>query len=299
MERFCVFMIRSMTGYGRAQKVIDGKDILVEIRSINHRFFDFNARVPRSYGYLEEKLKSLVAASISRGKVEIFVTVNLVDGTDEQIKVNLPLAKSYLDAINELAENFELRNDATAMSLTRFSDIFIVNKVQEDEDKIWLAVKEVAEEALDAFIKMREVEGEKLRADILSRGETIISAVEKIEARSPEIVSAYRTRLTEKIKAVLEDKNIDEARIVTEAAIFADKVAVDEETVRLRSHIAQMNEMLDSSDAIGRKFDFLVQEMNREINTIGSKNLDLVITGIVVDVKSELEKIREQIQNIE
>ncbi len=292
-------MIRSMTGYGRAQKIIDGKDILVEIRSINHRFFDFNARVPRSYGYLEEKLKSLVSESILRGKVEIFVTVNLVDGTDEQIKVNLPLAKSYLDAIDELAENFALRNDATAMSLTRFFDIFIVNKVQEDEDVIWSAVKEVAEEAVAAFIKMREAEGEKLRADIKSRGETIISAVEKIEARSPEIVSAYRTRLTEKIKAVLEDKNIDEARIVTEAAIFADKVAVDEETVRLRSHIAQMNEMLESSEAIGRKFDFLVQEMNREINTIGSKNLDLVITGIVVDVKSELEKIREQIQNIE
>lgn len=292
-------MIRSMTGYGRAQKIIDGKDILVEIRSINHRFFDFNARVPRNYGYLEEKLKSLVSQSISRGKTEVFVTVNLIDGTDEQIKVNLPLAKSYLDAINDLAENFGIRNDVTAMALTRFSDIFIINKVQEDEEKIWSSVKEVAEEAISAFVKMREVEGAKLREDIKSRGETILAAVEKIEKRSPEIVSAYRTRLTERITQVLEDKNIDEARIVTEAAIFADKVAVDEETVRLRSHIAQMNEMLDSSDAIGRKFDFLVQEMNREINTIGSKNLDLVITGIVVDIKAELEKIREQIQNIE
>ncbi len=292
-------MIRSMTGYGRAQKIIDGKDILVEIRSINHRFFDFNARVPRNYGYLEEKLKSLVSQSISRGKTEVFVTVNLIDGTDEQIKVNLPLAKSYLDAINDLAENFGIRNDVTAMALTRFSDIFIINKVQEDEEKIWSSVKEVAEEAISAFVKMREVEGAKLREDIKSRGETILAAVGKIEKRSPEIVSAYRTRLTERITQVLEDKNIDEARIVTEAAIFADKVAVDEETVRLRSHIAQMNEMLDSSDAIGRKFDFLVQEMNREINTIGSKNLDLVITGIVVDIKAELEKIREQIQNIE
>ena len=292
-------MIRSMTGYGRAQSQKNGRDITVEIKSVNHKYFEFNCRTPRGYGYLEEKLNKLFSENVGRGKIDCFVTINEIGETGGTVTVDRELAKSYVDALRNEAEYLGLSDDLRLSSLLRFSDIFTVEREEADEEQVWQDVKAVADEALAAFIAMRTAEGEKLKNDVKSRGERIIELVGKVEARSPEIVSAYRKRLTDRIKEVLEDRSIDEARVVTEAAIFADKIAVDEETVRLRSHISQMNKMLDSSDAIGRKLDFLLQEMNREANTTGSKNSDLDITNTVVEIKSELEKIREQIQNIE
>lgn len=292
-------MIRSMTGYGRGHQVKNGRDITVELRSVNHKYFEFNSRTPRGYAFLEEKLKSFFHQGISRGKVDCFVTINDVGGETETVTLNAELAKNYLLALRNVSEELCLRDDLSLSTLLRFPDVFRVADKELDEEQVWVDVSEVAEEALDAFVAMRTAEGVKLRDDVLSRGERILNMVSQVEARSPEIVSAYRKRLTDKIAEVLGDRNIDESRIITEAAIFADKIAVDEETVRLRSHIGQLHTMLSGDLAIGRKLDFLVQEMNREINTIGSKNSDLVITGIVVDIKSEIEKIREQIQNIE
>lgn len=292
-------MIRSMTGYGRGHQVKNGRDITVELRSVNHKYFEFNTRTPRGYAFLEEKLKSFFHQGISRGKVDCFVTINDVGGETETVTLNAELAKNYLLALRNVSEELCLRDDLSLSTLLRFPDVFRVADKELDEEQVWVDVSEVAEEALDAFVAMRTAEGVKLRDDVLSRGERILNMVSQVEARSPEIVSAYRKRLTDKIAEVLGDRNIDESRIITEAAIFADKIAVDEETVRLRSHIGQLHTMLSGDLAIGRKLDFLVQEMNREINTIGSKNSDLVITGIVVDIKSEIEKIREQIQNIE
>lgn len=292
-------MIRSMTGYGRGHQVKNGRDITVELRSVNHKYFEFNSRTPRGYAFLEEKLKSFFHQGISRGKVDCFVTINDVGGETETVTLNAELAKNYLLALRNVSEELCLRDDLSLSTLLRFPDVFRVADKELDEEQVWVDVSEVAEEALDAFVAMRTAEGVKLRDDVLSRGERILNMVSQVEARSPEIVSTYRKRLTDKIAEVLGDRNIDESRIITEAAIFADKIAVDEETVRLRSHIGQLHTMLSGDLAIGRKLDFLVQEMNREINTIGSKNSDLVITGIVVDIKSEIEKIREQIQNIE
>ena len=218
---------------------------------------------------------------------------------DETVSIDTALASGYVNALRNAADELCLRDDLTLSTLLRFSDIFTVTKAAVDEEQLWLDVMEVATEAAANFVKMREIEGEKLKADVINRGEKILELVSKVEARSPELVTAYRKRLTDKITEVLADRNIDEARIVTEAAIFADRIAVDEETVRLRSHVAQLNTILESNEPIGRKLDFLLQEMNREANTTGSKNSDLEITNTVVDIKSELEKIREQIQNIE
>ena len=292
-------MIRSMTGFGRAQATVDGRDILVEIRSVNHRFFEFSCRVPRAYGYLEEKLKSFLQTKISRGKVDVGVTIITVEGADAQVEVNRPLAKSYADALRVLREELDLRDDLSVTALARFPDIFTVRKKQEDEDEIWDDVKAVLEEAAGRFVAMREAEGERLRGDCLSRLAAIEAAVGTVEQRSPTVVAEYRERLASRLREVLEDKNIDEQRVLTEAAIFADKTAVAEETVRLRSHIAQFRDIIGLDEPVGRKLDFLVQEFNREANTIGSKAQDLDIARIVVDVKSEIEKIREQIQNIE
>ncbi len=292
-------MIRSMTGYGRSQMIINGRDILVEIRSVNHRYYEYNSRVPRAYNYIDEKLKALLKSGISRGKVDVSVTINNIEGRDTEVAVNKGVAEGYINALRGVADELCVADDLTLSNLIRLPDVFIVQKTPDNEDEIWNDVSKVAEEALSRFVAMREIEGEKMRNDVLSKADFIIEMVGKVEELSPKTVESYRERLYKKLSEVLEGKDIDQQRIVTEAAIFAEKIAVDEETVRLRSHISQLRELVNSNESIGRKLDFIVQEMNREVNTIGSKAQDLNITKIVVDMKAELEKIREQIQNIE
>ncbi len=295
-------MIRSMTGYGRSQAVVDTMNITVELKSVNHRYFEFNSRVPRNYGFLDEKLKSYIGSRVSRGKVECYVSVENLEDDEIEILVNHSLAQSYLSALKELADRNELtlRDDLAISSLARYNDVFTVHKQEADEEKIWNAVKCVAEKAVDKFIEMRETEGSKLKNDVLSRADLIIEKVSVIEERSPETVKEYSQKLLTRMREALGDNiHIDEQRILTEAAIYADKVAVAEETVRLSSHMSQLKLFLVSDEAIGRKMDFLVQEMNREANTIGSKAQDVEIARAVLDIKAEIEKIREQIQNIE
>ncbi len=304
-------VIRSMTGYGRAQKILNGRDILVEIRSVNHRYYEYSSRIPRTYNYIDEKLKALLKTGISRGKVEINVTISNIESRDTEIKLNKGLAEEYLkvlkdfgDEMNEKYVDYDkfndyVEDDLTLSKLIKLPDIFTVQKTPDDEEQVWDDVKEVAEEALAKFVSMRETEGDKLRSDVLEKSEMILGMVCEVEKISPQTVENYRNKLYQKLSEILEGKDIDEQRIITEAAVFAEKIAVDEETVRLRSHISQLRDMLDSADPIGRKLDFIVQEMNREVNTIGSKAQDLNITKIVVDMKAEIEKIREQIQNIE
>lgn len=288
-----------MTGYGRKQAVTGGMHITAEIKSVNHRYFEFSARVPRAYGFLEEKLKSYIQSLISRGKVECYIQIDNLEEEDCIVEVNHSLAKGYYDALKDLAQRYELRDDISVSLLSRYSDIFSVHKAEADEEKIWESVKGVVAEAVSSFIKMRETEGEKLKNDILSRCDTIIEKVEFIEERSPETVREYNDKLLARIKDVLSDVQVDEQRILTEAAVYADKIAVAEETVRLRSHISQLRDFMESEEAIGRKTDFLVQEINREANTIGSKAQDVAIAKKVIDIKAEVEKIREQVQNIE
>lgn len=292
-------MIKSMTGFGKAQEIIDGMSISVEIKSVNHRYFDFSSRVPRTYGFLDEKLKTYIQSKVSRGKIECCVSIEALEIQDCVVSVNHSLAAGYIAALKEIGERYSLRDDITVSSVAKYHDIFSVHKSEADEERIWNAVKCVADKAIDSFITMREKEGEKLKEDILSRCDLILSLVSYIEERSPETVKEYNGKLLERMKAVLDEVQVDEQRILTEAAIYADKIAVAEETVRLRSHISQMHEFMDSDVAIGRKMDFLVQEFNREANTIGSKAQDTEIAKRVIDIKAEIEKIREQVQNIE
>ncbi|MGN0478834.1 MAG: YicC/YloC family endoribonuclease [Hominenteromicrobium sp.] len=292
-------MLKSMTGYGRCEETVNGRHITVELKSVNHKYFEFSPRVTRGYGFLEDKLKTYVQSRVARGKIDLYLSIETLEDSDVVVHVNHSLAAGYIAAFRELSERYNLPDSVTVNSLSRYSDIFSVHKAPEDEDAIWADVRAVAEKAVDAFIAMREAEGRRLYADILSRASTIIEIVGKIEARSPETVKEYRERLETKLREVLADTTIDEQRILTEAAIFADKVAVAEETVRLRSHFDQLRAFLDSEEPSGRKMDFLVQEMNRETNTIGSKASDSQIAYMVVDIKAEIEKIREQIQNIE
>ncbi len=292
-------MIRSMTGFGRAQASVEGYNITVEIRSVNHRYFEFYAKIPRTYAFLEEKVKSTLSGGISRGKVECSVQIEATADESVVVTVNEPLARGYVNAIDSISEMFGINNDISAMSVARFSDVLSISKAPVDEDALWEKVEPVVKAALEGFISMRETEGAKLKADVLSRAETILNNVAYIEERSPETVKQYSEKLLERMRNVLEDVQVDEARILTEAAIYADKIAVAEETVRLRSHIEQLDNMLNSNEAIGRKLDFLVQEINREANTIGSKAQDVDIARRVIDIKAEVEKIREQIQNIE
>ncbi len=292
-------MIRSMTGFGRAQEIIDGMSISVELKSVNHRYFDFSARVPRTYGFLEEKLKTYIQSLVARGKIECYVSIEALEIEDCIVSVNHSLAAGYIAALKEIGERYGLTDDITIGSVAKYHDIFSVHKSEADEERIWNAVKSVADRAVASFVAMREKEGAKLKDDILSRCDTILSLVSFIEERSPETVREYNEKLLERMKTVLEDVQVDEQRILTEAAIFADKIAVAEETVRLRSHISQMHEFMESEAAIGRKMDFLIQEFNREANTIGSKAQDTEIAKRVIDIKAEIEKIREQVQNIE
>jgi uncharacterized protein (TIGR00255 family) len=288
-----------MTGYGRCQQVIGSKDILVEIRSVNHRYYEFSAKVPRNMGYLEEKLKSYVKPEVSRGKIEVLVTINNIEGKNESISVNQDVAQGYIKALREANQTLGLTDDLTLSQISKFPDVFTIVKTIDDENEIWEAVQTVAKIALESFVGMKTVEGSKMFEDINSKLDSIESMVGVVEVASPLTVENYRRRIYEKISEVLESKDIDESRILMECAILSEKLAVDEETVRLRSHISQFRELVKSSEPVGRKLDFLVQEMNREVNTMGSKAQDITITKTVVDMKSELEKIREQIQNIE
>lgn len=292
-------MVKSMTGFGREHIVANGREIIVEIRSVNHRYYEFTARTPRSYGYLDEKLKAFLKNGITRGKVEVSVSIYNQEGTDAQIELNEPVASGYLNALRGSAEKLGLEDDLTLSSIIRLPDVFTVVKKTDDEEVIWNEVKAVAQVALDRFVEMRNTEGVKMYDDISSRLDFIEQTVGKIEQQSPNVSESYRDRLYAKIKEVIQDRNIDEQRVLTEVAIFSEKVAIDEETVRLRSHISQFRDLINSNEPVGRKLDFLVQELNREVNTIGSKAQDLSITKMVVDLKSEIEKIREQIQNIE
>lgn len=292
-------MIRSMTGFGRAEEVLNGRDITVEIRAVNHRYYEFSCRLPRSMNFAEERIKSFLAGRISRGKVEVSVIVQNVTAVSEKITVNREIIADYVTALREIKDEFDLTDDLSLSSVMRIPDAFTVVKAETDEEQLWKDIYSVLEQALDNFVRMRETEGAKMRADILSRLCVIEKYVGFVEERSPKIVEDYRKRLFDRMSEVLDGKNIDESRILLEVGIFSEKTAVDEETVRLRSHISQLREMLESSEPVGRKLDFLVQEMNRETNTIGSKVQDIEVTRVVVDQKSEIEKIREQIQNIE
>ena len=288
-----------MTGFGRAQEVINNREILVEIKAVNHRYYEFYSRVPRAYGYLDEKLKGFLNGKVSRGKVEVSVSIVNQEGTDAAIEVNRSIASGYVNALKRANEELKLDDDLSLSSIMRLPDIFNVVKTLEDEEGIWADVKKVAGSALVKFIEMRQTEGVKMHDDISLRLDYIEKVVGKIEKRSPEVVNAYRERLYSRLNEILSDRNIDDSRVLTEACIFSEKIAVDEETVRLRSHISQYRSLIESDEPVGRKLDFLTQELNREVNTIGSKGQDLETTQMVVDLKSEIEKIREQVQNIE
>ena len=292
-------MIRSMTGYGRAEKTIDGREITVEMRAVNNRYLDLNVKLPRVFGFAEDAVKSVVKKNVARGKMDVFITVNVTSDESMRISLNKPVLEGYLAALGSIAADYGVRDDVSVMSLARLPDVFVVEKQEEDEQKLTDDILSVVQEALDKFNAMREKEGAAMEQDLRSRAGTVLSLVEKIEARSPITLAEYRARLTQKMQEVLGQTNIDESRILQEAAVYADKIAVDEETVRLRSHLNQLDQMLTNGGAIGRKLDFLLQEFNREANTIGSKGNDIEQARTVVELKAELEKIREQTQNIE
>ncbi len=292
-------MVRSMTGFGRAKETLNDREISVELRSVNHRFLELSARIPRTYSFLEEPLRAHIQKSVSRGKIDIAVQIQPIGEKSVVIEPNIDVARGYLNALGVITDKLGVRFDVDALAISRFPDVFTVSGDTPDEEELLSDVLKVADMALSSFLAMRETEGEKMKEDILLRIRSIEETASVIELASPEQIERYRERLTQRMKAVLDTKEIDENRILLEAAIYADKSAVDEETVRLKSHIAQFRNILKANEPVGRKLDFLVQELNREVNTIGSKSSDVDITAKVVDAKAEIEKIREQIQNIE
>ena len=292
-------MVKSMTGYGRAEETIRGCTITVELRSVNNRYLDCNIRLPRLYLFAEDGIKSRVQNTISRGKVDVFVTLDYAGKEEVKVTVNRPVADGYYGALKQLAQSYQLSEDISVSLLSRFPDVLLAEKAEEDTEQRAQDIYSVLDRALADFDEMRTKEGSRLRDDILSRAAAIEDMVTFVEERSPQTVSEYRAKLEARMQEVLQNTQIDESRLLTEVAIFADKVAVAEETVRLRSHIAQLREMLSKGGATGRKLDFLIQEFNREANTIGSKCSDIQIARQVVDIKAEIEKIREQVQNIE
>ena len=292
-------MIKSMTGYGRAVETVNGREFTVELRSVNNRYLDCSVRLPRMLSFGEEAVKQAVKNSISRGKVDVFITVRAEAGDEVQVSLNKTVLEGYLTAMKQMVEDYGVTDDISVSVVSRVPEVFTVEKPQVDEEQLLADLMQVLAQALASYDAMRTAEGAALDQDLRSRGQTILSLVEQVEKGNAQTVIDYRARLYNKLKEVLENTSIDENRILTEAAIFADKVAVDEETVRLRSHLQQMNDMLTAGGAVGRKLDFLLQEMNREANTIGSKCTDVNLARIVVDIKAELEKIREQTQNIE
>ena len=291
--------IKSMTGYGCAKGVVEGLELTAELKSVNNRFLDVNVRMPRGFLFAEDALKNAVGRHISRGKVDVFITINGNASDDTVVRVNEPLLRAYLTALKDVSERYDLKNDLTVSVVSRFPDVLSVEKQEADQEKLSEGLTALLERALCDYDAMREREGEKLCADVLAKLETISSLVSTVEKESPRTVEAYQNRLREKISEVLSSAGVDENRILAEAAIYADRVAVDEETVRLRSHMSQLRTMLAGGSPIGRKIDFLIQEFNREANTIGSKCQNSDIAHVVVELKSEIEKIREQIQNIE
>ena len=292
-------MVLSMTGYGRAQQVLGGREITVELRSVNARYFEYSSRLPRTCAFLEDPLKRLTAEKVHRGKVELALTIQNVTATDAVVQADYALAESYRRALAALAQRLDVKDDVTVMALARFPDVLTQTAAPTDPDALWADVSAVAGQALEAFVGMRAAEGAKLKADVESRLAVVEDLVGQIEQGSAGRAQAYTERLYARLQELLADRSIDEARILTEAALFADKTAIDEETVRLHSHVAQFREILQLEEPIGRKLDFLTQELNREANTIGSKCQDAALTRLVVTLKSEIEKIREQIQNIE
>ena len=292
-------LIKSMTGYGRSVQTVNGREFTVEIRSVNNRYLDCTVKLPKALSFAEDAVKQAVKQAVSRGKVDVFITMRSEGGSEAKVTLNPTMVEGYLAAMNEMAEKYGITNDVSVSVIARMPDVFTIEKPEVDEEQLKGDLLAVVCAALEGYNAMRTAEGAALDADLRSRGETILGLVAQVEAGNGQTVIDYRTRLENKIREVLANTSIDENRILTEAAIFADKVAVDEETVRLRSHLKQMNAMLDAGGAMGRKLDFLLQEMNREANTIGSKCSDVNLARIVVDIKAELEKIREQTQNIE
>ena len=292
-------MVRSMTGYGRGEAALHGRSIVVEVRAVNNRYLDCAIKMPRAYIFAEDAMKTRVQAATSRGKVDVFVTLESTGADAVTVKVNHPVAAGYITALKELKETYQLLGMADLPMVARFPDVFQVEKAPENIEEAAGDICAVLDLALADFTGMREREGERLHADILARADAIEALVTKVEEQSPRTVAEYRTRLENRMREVLQNQQIEESRILTEAAIFADKVAVDEETVRLRSHLSQLRTLLSQGGPIGRKLDFLIQEFNREANTIGSKCNDLEISRYVIDMKAEIEKIREQVQNIE
>ena len=288
-----------MTGYGRAVETVNGREFTVELRSVNNRYLDCSVRLPRLLSFAEDAVKQAVKAAVSRGKVDVFISLRSEAEDDVQVNLNRGVLEGYLAAMRQMVTEFGVQDDISVSAVSRLPDVFVVEKKEVDEDQLQSDLLQAVSKALEGYDAMRTREGAALDADLRSRGETILSLVSQVEQGNGQTVADYRARLENKLREVLENTAIDESRILTEAAIFADKVAVDEETVRLRSHLQQMNSMLDGGGAIGRKLDFLLQEMNREANTIGSKCTDVKLARIVVDIKAELEKIREQTQNIE
>ena len=292
-------MIRSMTGYGRGQATVDGMDITVEIKSVNHRYYEYTSRLPRTYGFLDDKLKTYLQGSISRGKVDVFVSVFTKDGKDVKVTPNLELIREYVEALRQVRDTFGLADDISTMGVAQMPDALSIDKEEPDNEAVQQQVLEVVGQALEEYDAMRRAEGARLCQDIVQRAGRIGQLVDHVEERSPQTVEEYRKRISARMQELLGDTEIAEQRILAEAALFADKVSVTEEIVRLRSHLAQLNTMLSADTAVGRKLDFLVQEMNREANTIGSKANDYELAQTVVEIKAEIEKIREQIQNIE
>ena len=294
-----IALIKSMTGYGRAVETVNGREFTVEIRSVNNRYLDCSVRLPRIVSFAEDSVKQAVKASVSRGKVDVFISIRTEGGDEAEVSLNQAVLEGYLAAMRKMVTEFGVADDISVSTVSRLPDVFVVEKPQVDEEQLAKDLLSVVNNALTNYDAMRCTEGRALDSDLRSRGNTILEFVAQVEKGNAQTTVDYRARLEAKLREVLENTAIDESRILTEAAIFADKVAVDEETVRLRSHLQQMNAMLDNGGAIGRKLDFLLQEMNREANTIGSKCTDVRISRIVVDIKAELEKIREQTQNIE
>lgn len=292
-------MIKSMTGYGRAVEMVNGREFTVEVRSVNNRYLDCTVKLPRMLSFGEDAVKQAVKASVSRGKVDVFISLRSEGAQEVKITLNEAMVEGYLSVMHQMAKNYGIREDISVSLLSRMPDVFTVEKPEVDEEQLLSDLLQVVNQALERYDAMRTTEGRALENDLRSRGGTILELVSQVEAGSAQTVADYRTRLENKLREVLANTALDESRILTEAAIFADKVAVDEETVRLRSHLEQMNTMLTSGGAVGRKLDFLLQEMNREANTIGSKCSDVRLARIVVDIKAELEKIREQTQNVE
>ena len=292
-------MIKSMTGYGRCEHIDESKKIVIDIRSVNHRYCDVSVKVPRSYAYLEDKIREYVSGEVSRGKVEVFVYIENYTNDDKVVTLDRVLSENYYNVLTELKETYQLRHEIGLSDLARFSDIFVTRQQEEDKDKAWELVSGCLTSAVNDFVAMRLREGERLKENLIEKAENIKALISKIEVRSPEIIKEYEARLRARMEELLGNLQVDEGRLVTEVGIMADRVCIDEELVRLKSHFVELEKILALSEPVGRKLDFLVQEINRETNTIGSKANDFGIASLVVEIKSEIEKLREQIQNIE